>query len=532
MKARPAALGGPTIVALPIRTWLLVVVIALVVLPQLATGAALIVEQWLTTFSAQAELARDVEQNVARWNDPVWQRSIEGRLTASHLNMALQDGSGQFVFLTAPIPVPGFKLVGAAPASSERPSPSQVAASAAVDTLYLSQPWSAMKGMVPNVEIGAVRAAVAGPALNVIVEKPVMLSMTSTAVRDGQGRINRVYFWGPEDPIMARIRDLLLPVFWLLALLVTVVVAAWFAGRAILRPLAAMSVAARQIAAGDLNFDLPDSRVSEVAEVGTAFRAMGAALEASIGQQARLEQERRMFINAIVHDLRTPLFSLRGYLEGLAEGVANSTEKTEKYVQICREKADALDRLVSDLFAYAQIEYLEQAPGREPLDLGALLQRLVDGFQPLASGMAIVMSTRGDSSGCWIAGDAHLLTRAVENLLDNALRHTPTGGWIEVSWRHEKERLAFSVVDSGPGFDPRDLPRVFTPLYRADTSRNRQTGGAGLGLTIARQILRAHGGDLVAGNAPAGGAALSGYLPMAAERTSSPASVAIDRSAW
>lgn len=273
-----------------------------------------------------------------------------------------------------------------------------------------------------------------------------------------------------------------------------------------------MSAAARQIAAGDLSFQVPDSRVSEVAEVGAAFRAMGDALGSSIGRQARMEQERRMFISAIVHDLRTPLFSLRGYLEGLAEGVANTPEKREKYVQICREKADALDRLVSDLFAYAQIEYLEQTPSRVPLDLGALLQSLVDGFRPLARTRSILMSTDGEPGDCWIEGDEHLLTRAVENLLDNALRHTPVGGRIQTSWRREKDRLVFTVIDSGPGFDPRDLPNVFTPLYRADTSRNRQTGGAGLGLTIARRIMRAHGGDLVAANALDGGAVLAGYL--------------------
>ncbi|WAH40232.1 sensor histidine kinase [Alicyclobacillus fastidiosus] len=98
------------------------------------------------------------------------------------------------------------------------------------------------------------------------------------------------------------------------------------------------------------------------------------------------------------------------------------------------------------------------------------------------------------------------------NLLDNALRHTPPGGLISVCWYNESERTFVSVRDTGSGFDPRDLNHVFEPLYRGESSRNRTTGGAGLGLTIAKRIFKAHGGDLVAENHPDGGAFLVGWI--------------------
>src|SRR5205085_10557861 len=108
------------------------------------------------------------------------------------------------------------------------------------------------------------------------------------------------------------------------------------------------------------------------------------------------------------------------------------------------------------------------------------------------------------------------LERAVGILLDTALRYTRAGGTITVAWRAAGGRVTFTVADTGPGIAPQDLPHLFEPLYRAETSRNRETGGAGLGLTIARRILRAHGGDLVAANGHAGGAEFTGWLPLPA----------------
>lgn len=279
------------------------------------------------------------------------------------------------------------------------------------------------------------------------------------------------------------------------------------------RPLEAMGRAARRIAAGDLAFTIPPSRVREVANVRAAFDAMGAGLRASIRRQAELEEERRFFVGAIAHDLRTPLFSLRGHLEGLERGVTSTPEQTARYVAICRQQSDQLDRLVSDLFAYARAEQLEQAPQTVQLEIGPLLSQVVQSLQPSAQGRQIALTVAGPDTPGIVAADANLLQRAVGNVLDNALRYTPPGGAITVTWRAEPGRVLFTVADSGPGIAAADLPHLFDPLYRGEASRSRETGGAGLGLAIARRILRAHGGDLTAGNCPSGGALLTGWLP-------------------
>ena len=302
-----------------------------------------------------------------------------------------------------------------------------------------------------------------------------------------------------------------------LALVLALLFVGWQIGRGVVRPLEAMSRAARRIAEGHLDFELPGSPVTEVAEVRAAFEAMRDGLKESIERQAALEEERRLFIGAIAHDLRTPLFTLRAYLRGLQKGIATTPEKVREYVDECATKAEALERLIADLFAFTRLEYLEQEPERAPLELGALLRRTVEGVQPLAAARGIALALDGPVEPCPLLGDGHLLARVIENLLDNALRHTPVGGQIGVRWSRKDATLVFTVEDTGPGIAAHDLPHLFTPLYRGEASRNRQTGGAGLGLAIARRILRAHGGDLTAANSLDGGAVFTGTLPASSQ---------------
>ncbi|HZS94923.1 MAG TPA: HAMP domain-containing sensor histidine kinase, partial [Chloroflexota bacterium] len=304
----------------------------------------------------------------------------------------------------------------------------------------------------------------------------------------------------------------LAPLAGLLVLLLTLGVIAWLLRRTVIRPLAATSAAARQIAAGNLTITIPDSRVREIADLKRSFLLMSNELSRSLRQQANLEEERRLFIGAIAHDLRTPLFSLRGYLEGLEQGLAKTPEKAAEYIRISREKADALERLVADLFAYTRIEYLEQTLQREPFELNAVLEKVVEGRRREAHARDISLQVHGPSRPARVVGDEHLMSRAVENLLDNALRHTPDGGRIGIDWSVDGNVARFAVIDTGPGIDPRDLPHLFEPMYRADAARNGGSGGAGLGLTIARRILRAHGGDLSAANAEGAGAEFSGSV--------------------
>ncbi|GIP00447.1 hypothetical protein J14TS5_55320 [Paenibacillus lautus] len=281
--------------------------------------------------------------------------------------------------------------------------------------------------------------------------------------------------------------------------------------RFVLKPLEKMGNAARRIATGDWDVRLPMSKVTEIAEVRDGFDVMVKGLEKSFRKQAELEEERRFVIAAVAHDLRTPLFALRGYLDGLEQGIAQSPEKMAQYVAVCKDKSAQLDRLVEDLFTFTKMEYVESELNNKTVDVNQVIRNSMDSLSPLAQQKGISISSHV-TDGCIIHGDMHLLERAMNNLLDNAVRHTPAGGDIEVQCNKDGNKVKFTIHDSGPGFSPEELERVFEPLYRGEASRSRSTGGSGLGLTISQRIVRQHGGELAASNHPEGGALLEGWL--------------------
>lgn len=288
--------------------------------------------------------------------------------------------------------------------------------------------------------------------------------------------------------------------------------------RLVLRPLESMSAAARQMAGGDWEVRLPVSRMKEIADVRDGFEVMVSGLQASSRKQTELEEERRFVIAALAHDLRTPLFALRGYLDGLEQGIARTPDKIAKYVAVCKEKAAQLNRLVEELFTFTKGEYAKTQLNAKPVDLAYLLRRAVDSLNPLAGPKQLALHCQAIGS-CTVNGDSHLLERAMNNLLDNAVRHTPPNGEVWVRCDSDGGKVRFTIRDTGPGFAEEEMQRVFEPLFRGEASRNRSTGGSGLGLTISRRIMRLHGGDLEASNHEEGGALLAGWLPAASGQT-------------
>jgi signal transduction histidine kinase len=241
------------------------------------------------------------------------------------------------------------------------------------------------------------------------------------------------------------------------------------------------------------------------------------ALQDSFQKQVALEEERTFIINSVAHDLRTPLFSLRGYLDGLERGIANTPDKITMYVNVCRESAAQLDRLVADLFTFTQMEYTG-SDGFEiegdVVNIVDVVTSSVDSIRIIAEEKEISILVETLSGNTFVHGDTHLLTRVTNNLIDNAVRHTPRGGKITVQSKVTSGKTYVSFRDSGTGFTPEDLLHVFEPLYRGDRSRNLTTGGAGLGLTIAQRIIRRHGGDITVENNSNAGGTVTFWLPV------------------
>lgn len=283
--------------------------------------------------------------------------------------------------------------------------------------------------------------------------------------------------------------------------------------RFLVKPLEKMSLAARQVAAGDWEVELPQSRITEISEVRDGFEVMIEGLQASIQKEAELEDKRRFVITAIAHDLRTPLFALRGYLDGLEQGIAQSPDQIAKYIAVCKEKSAQLDGLVEDLFTFTKMEHVEMKLHNQIMDVKTLMQNSIDNLIPLAKQKHISISNH-TSDDCFTKGDTQLLERVMNNLLDNAIRYTPANGEIIVQCHNVDNKIQFTIHDTGPGFSLEELQRIFEPLYRGEASRNRSTGGSGLGLAISQKIIRLHGGELSADNHSEGGAMLTGWIPV------------------
>jgi signal transduction histidine kinase len=475
---------------LPLRLWLVVAVVAI-------TGSGFLAQLGMTVlvgfWEQQASDARltSVRQmlgtDVSAWQNPAWQHTAASSLARMDVDAAVFRGqSGR----------PDFATSGARQLlDTSEQSPTDSAA---------AQPSDAASPGTPVFQ----RIVLTAPAHDGTIAQQVGVA----------------YLWFNGPPTDAP-WGLLWPLTELGAFALALAIVVWLIGQPVIRPLIEMGRAAESIAGGHLNIRLSRSPVHEIAEVSAALEGMTTTLRESLAHQESLEGERRFFIGAVAHDLRTPLFMLRGYLKGLQRGVAATPEKAAHYLEMCQAKADELERLVADLFAFTRLEYLELEPERQPLDLGDVLRQVVEGAQPLAATRDISLTLDPSITPAQLLGDSHLLARAVENLIDNAIRYTPVGGEVRVRWQADGARVTFSVADTGPGIAPRDLARLFTPLYRGEASRNRQTGGAGIGLAIAQRILVAHRGSLAAANRPEGGAIFTGTLP-ASRHTATPAQVA------
>ncbi len=280
-------------------------------------------------------------------------------------------------------------------------------------------------------------------------------------------------------------------------------VGAWQARR-IVAPVRALAAAAHRIAAGDLSQRIPVASDDELGEMAAAFNTMAAQLE----QQHEL---RRRAMADIAHELRTPLSVLRIDLESIEDGL---TEPSPQVVARLQDEVALLNRLVEDLRMLSLAEAGELHMDIEPLDVGELVQSTLERVNGAAREKGVALSADLAQPLSPVAGDRQRLTQVLLNLLSNALRHTLAGGQILVRARQTGGEVQVSVLDNGEGIPPAELPHVFERFYRADRARSREAGGTGLGLTIARSLVQAHGGRIWAENAEGQGSVFIFTLPV------------------
>lgn len=275
----------------------------------------------------------------------------------------------------------------------------------------------------------------------------------------------------------------------------------------------ALCLAAEEVAAGRLGTRVPVTGRDEMAELGQAFNEMSAQLAAAAQRQQELETMRRELIAWAGHDLRTPLASVRAMVEALADGVVDDPVTQDRYLRTAQKDIRTLSVLIDDLFELAQLDAGGLQLQREPGSLADLVSDTIERFSALARAQGITLAGSAEPAVDPVLLDSAKIGRVLANLVGNALRHTPVGGMVEVCAWQEGSEARTSVRDTGTGISPEDLPRVFERFYRGEKSRSRASGGAGLGLAIAKGIVEAHGGRIWAENAPGQGATFTFALP-------------------
>ncbi len=276
-------------------------------------------------------------------------------------------------------------------------------------------------------------------------------------------------------------------------LLVGLGLVSWVMVRRDLRPLEEITATAGAIAGGDLSQRVtPVAEGTEVGQVGLAFNTMIDEIQVAFEERAASEERLRRFMADASHELRTPLTSIQGYAELFDLGIRDRPAELTAAMGHIRDEAGRMGALVDELFLLAQLDR-ERALRTERVDLSALAERAAAGVRVSAPERSVTVTA---PSPVLIEGDDDRMRRAIDNLLVNAVAHTPPGTEVEVGVTEEEGSAVLTVHDDGPGIDPADAPRIFLPFYRSDPSRARASGGAGLGLAIVAAIVEAHHGSV------------------------------------
>lgn len=284
----------------------------------------------------------------------------------------------------------------------------------------------------------------------------------------------------------------------LLILILTNGLLTYYVSKSILTPIKKLSNAAQKISEGHLDFRIHSNQKDELGELINTFETMRIKIKEAKAAQLRYEQNRQELMASISHDLKTPLTSTKGYVIGIKDGVANTPEKLERYMDTIYKTANDMDKLIDELFLYSKLD-LQKIPFHfENVDLYSFFVDFIDELAfrlEKEQGSATLVANRNDSYV--VKADREKLKRAVTNIVQNSLKYFDKNKKeIKVFLSSCSDDVTVEIRDSGSGIKKEDIPYIFDRFFRTDTSRNSATGGSGLGLSIVKKIIEWHDGTV------------------------------------
>ena len=308
------------------------------------------------------------------------------------------------------------------------------------------------------------------------------ISLTGSA--DSHGRVH----------VMAK--DLFISAFVIL-ISVALVVGLWVY-RSIAVPLVKLKKATQNIKEGNLDFVLDVEGKDEFSELCQDFEEMRRRLKESTEEKSLIEKENKELISNISHDLKTPITAVKGYVEGIMDGVADTPEKMDRYVRTIYNKTNEMDHLINELTFYSKID-----TNRIPYTFSKL--NVEDYFADCAEEVGLELETRGIElvyanyveKDVMVIADGEQIRRVIHNIISNAIKYMDKPkGIIQIRIKDVGDFIQIEIEDNGKGIGPKDLPYIFDRFYRTDVSRNSSKGGSGIGLSIVKKILEDHGGKV------------------------------------
>ncbi|WP_127531719.1 sensor histidine kinase [Paenibacillus kobensis] len=326
-----------------------------------------------------------------------------------------------------------------------------------------------------------------------------------------------------------------LPIYWrvlapligIAVLIATSIILTYFVSRSIIKPLYKLKTAAEQISEGRLDGQVRPTTKDEIGQLSETFETMRMRLKSSIEDRLQDEENRKLLLSHISHDLKTPITAIKGYVEGILDGVANTQEKQDKYLRTVYRKATDMDKLIDELFLFSKLDLHHVAYDFKPVDIRKFMAHYAEEQQFDLEKAGVRLSLSGlEGEPLNVAADLEKLSRVFQNIIGNSVKYMgdETEGQtreiaISLHAVDQEQRVRIEMRDNGPGVAPEALPKLFDQFYRTEQSRSIETGGSGLGLAIVKQIVEGHGGSVSAHLPPGGGLAITVELQRLADST-------------
>ncbi len=285
--------------------------------------------------------------------------------------------------------------------------------------------------------------------------------------------------------------------------------------QSIVQPLEKLKRAAANIKEGNLDFNVVTDTEDEIGELCTAFEEMRIKLKDQLELSMQYEKDNKELISNISHDLKTPITAIKGYVEGIRDGVADTPEKMDKYIRTIYNKATDMDKLIDELFLYSKLD-------SNSLNYSFAKLNLKDYFEDCVDEISLDLESRGITLAYYnhvpedtiIIADPEQLKRVINNIIGNSVKYMESDrpGHIGIFIKDEPEFVQIEIQDNGKGIAKKELPHIFERCYRTDASRNSSKGGSGLGLSIAKKIIEEHGGKIWANSVEGEGTTMSFVL--------------------